>query len=91
MAVAVLVQALAVLLIGVVSAVLLLPRPLAWYADRAGKAAGVFFDALAASLTKEHGNASPDTGGLSGVHAEEAAEEAAGPGDRGKARSHDAA
>lgn len=50
MALAVLVQALAVLVIALLSAVLLLPHPPTWYARQGGEAAGVFFDALAASF-----------------------------------------
>ena len=50
MAAAVLVQALAVLVLGLFAAALLLPHPLKWYAAQAGEAAGTFFDALTRSF-----------------------------------------
>ncbi len=50
MALAVLVQALAVLVIALLSAVLFLPHPLKWYARQGGEAAGVFFDAVMESF-----------------------------------------
>lgn len=51
MAVAVLVQALAVLILSALAAaLLLLPHPLKWYAERGGEALGVFFDSLLASF-----------------------------------------
>ena len=50
MAVAVFVQALAVLVIALLSAVLFLPHPLKWYARQGGEAAGVFFDAVMESF-----------------------------------------
>lgn len=50
MALAVFVQALAVLVIALLSAVLFLPHPLKWYARQGGEAAGVFFDAVMESF-----------------------------------------
>lgn len=46
MAVAVLLQALAVLLVAVVAAVLLLPHPLRWYAEQGADAVKAFFERL---------------------------------------------
>lgn len=48
MAFAVLVQALAVLALGMLCAVLLLPRPLKWYAVQAAEALRAFVDTLLA-------------------------------------------
>lgn len=72
MAVAVFVQALAVLVIALLSAVLFLPHPLKWYARQAGEAAGVFFDAVMESF---------DSGRRQEASEKVASENTSGPGE----------
>ena len=76
MALAVFVQALAVLVIALLAAALLLPHAPSWYAEQGGKAAGAFFD----GLLDVFGNGKRDSGGdegrsraeRNGAHAEDA-------------------
>lgn len=69
MALAVLVQALAVLALALIAAMLLLPHPPAWYAERGGEAAGVFFHSLLRSAGLE---TSPDVDERAGTRSSDA-------------------